>query len=84
MTTVTVSDTNTPVFSGAGSTTLSGGVTGDYALCSAARRQGPWINSAPLTMESLKGKVVVVDFWTYSCVSCVRTLPYLRVWYGDL
>jgi thiol-disulfide isomerase/thioredoxin len=32
-------------------------------------------------MESLKGKVVVVDFWTYSCVYCVRTLPYLKAWY---
>ena len=34
-----------------------------------------WLNSAPLTTESLRGKVVVVDFWTYSCINCVRTLP---------
>ena len=37
--------------------------------------------SMPLTLESLRGKVVVVDFWTYSCVNCVRTLPYLKAWY---
>ncbi|HSA60032.1 MAG TPA: redoxin family protein [bacterium] len=39
-----------------------------------------WINSAPLTKESLKGKVVLIDFWTYSCVNCLRTLPYLKDW----
>jgi cytochrome c biogenesis protein CcdA/thiol-disulfide isomerase/thioredoxin len=37
--------------------------------------------SMPLTLGALRGKVVVVDFWTYSCVNCVRTLPYLRAWY---
>ena len=44
--------------------------------------QGAWINSPPLTLSGLKGKVVLVDFWTYSCVNCVRTLPYLRAWYS--
>lgn len=39
-----------------------------------------WINSNPLTMESLKGKVVIIDFWTYSCINCQRTLPYLTSW----
>lgn len=39
-----------------------------------------WLNSTPLTMESLKGKVVMIDFWTYSCINCVRTLPYIREW----
>ena len=39
-----------------------------------------WINSAPLTAEGLRGKVVLVDFWTYSCINCLRTLPYLRAW----
>lgn len=39
-----------------------------------------WLNSPPLTMQSLKGKVVLVDFWTYSCINCVRTLPYLTEW----
>jgi cytochrome c biogenesis protein CcdA len=39
-----------------------------------------WQNSPPLTMQGLKGKVVLVDFWTYSCINCVRTLPYLTEW----
>ena len=41
-----------------------------------------WINSPPLTPESLRGKVVVVDFWTYSCINCLRSLPYIQAWYG--
>jgi cytochrome c biogenesis protein CcdA/thiol-disulfide isomerase/thioredoxin len=40
-----------------------------------------WLNSPPLTREALRGKVVVIDFWTYSCVNCLRTLPYVRAWY---
>jgi cytochrome c biogenesis protein CcdA/thiol-disulfide isomerase/thioredoxin len=39
-----------------------------------------WLNSAPLTAEGLKGKVVVVDFWTYSCINCLRAIPYVRAW----
>jgi cytochrome c biogenesis protein CcdA/thiol-disulfide isomerase/thioredoxin len=39
-----------------------------------------WINPAPLTPESLRGKVVLVDFWTYSCINCLRTLPYIKAW----
>ncbi|EJM65069.1 cytochrome c biogenesis protein [Pseudomonas sp. GM50] len=39
-----------------------------------------WLNSPPLTAQSLKGKVVLVDFWTYSCINCLRTLPYVRAW----
>ena len=39
-----------------------------------------WLNSQPVTMQSLKGKVVLVDFWTYSCINCVRTLPYITDW----
>jgi cytochrome c biogenesis protein CcdA/thiol-disulfide isomerase/thioredoxin len=39
-----------------------------------------WLNSAPLTMEGLKGKVVLVDFWTYSCINCLRSIPYVRAW----
>ena len=40
-----------------------------------------WINSEPLSMESLRGKVVLIDFWTYSCINCIRTLPFLRQWH---
>lgn len=39
-----------------------------------------WLNSPPLTAEQLKGKVVLVDFWTYSCINCLRALPYVRAW----
>lgn len=38
-------------------------------------------NNAPITLASLKGKVVLVDFWTYSCINCIRTLPHLNDWY---
>jgi cytochrome c biogenesis protein CcdA/thiol-disulfide isomerase/thioredoxin len=53
----------------------------------AAPRQAPplngatqWLNSPPLSDEMLRGKVVLVDFWTYSCINCLRTLPYLKAW----
>jgi thiol-disulfide isomerase/thioredoxin len=39
-----------------------------------------WINSKPLTAKDLKGKVIVVDFWTYSCINCLRAVPYIRAW----
>ena len=39
-----------------------------------------WLNSEPLTAEALRGRVVLVDFWTYSCVNWLRTLPYVRAW----
>jgi thiol-disulfide isomerase/thioredoxin len=41
-----------------------------------------WINSDALTPASLRGKVVLVDFWTYSCINCLRTLPYIKAWYA--
>ncbi len=40
-----------------------------------------WLNSNPLTVNELKGKVLLVDFWTYSCINCIRTLPYLKNWH---
>lgn len=40
-----------------------------------------WLNSPPLHINDLKGKVVLVDFWTYSCINCLRTLPYIKGWY---
>ncbi|PZM15139.1 cytochrome c biogenesis protein DipZ [Rhizobium tubonense] len=39
-----------------------------------------WPNSQPLTTDQLRGKVVLVDFWTYSCINCIRTLPYVQAW----
>ncbi len=40
-----------------------------------------WVNSPPLTNESLRGKVVLIDFWTYSCINCIRAMPYVNAWY---
>lgn len=40
-----------------------------------------WLNSQPLTMEGLRGKVVLIDFWTYSCINCINTLPYIKQWH---
>ena len=39
-----------------------------------------WLNSPPLTMAALNGKVVLIDFWTYSCINCLRAIPYVRAW----
>ena len=41
---------------------------------------GQWFNSAPLSLRQLRGKVVLIDFWTYSCINCLRTLPQLEAW----
>ena len=41
-----------------------------------------WVNSEPLLIQELKGKVVLVDFWTYTCVNCIRTFPYLKLWHA--
>jgi thiol-disulfide isomerase/thioredoxin len=41
-----------------------------------------WINSPPLNLSQLKGRVVLVDFWTYSCINCIREIPYLNAWYA--
>jgi cytochrome c biogenesis protein CcdA/thiol-disulfide isomerase/thioredoxin len=69
---------------------------GDYGLAPEFPGQRNWFNteglspasgqtaqggSMPLTMAGLRGRVVVLDFWTYSCVNCVRTIPYLQDWY---
>lgn len=61
-------------------TTLIHGLTKSYPAPSIAGIQ-KWINSPPLTLQDLKGRVVLVDFWTYSCINCVRTLPTLKSWH---
>jgi thiol-disulfide isomerase/thioredoxin len=77
---------------GAASTGISGEVahepTGSFAVA-AAQSTAPnfvgisnWFNSGPLSMASLRGKVVLVDFWTYGCVNCVNTLPYVTQLYA--
>jgi len=40
-----------------------------------------WLNSPPLSMRQLRGQTVLIDFWDYTCVNCIRTLPYLQAWY---
>ena len=40
-----------------------------------------WLNSQPLSMQGLRGKVVLVDFWTYTCINCIRTLPHVKRWH---
>lgn len=55
---------------------------GDYPLAPDFTGGTQWLNSEPLSLTgNLKGKVVLVDFWTYSCINCIRTLPYLKQWY---
>ncbi|MBD3286048.1 redoxin domain-containing protein [candidate division WOR-3 bacterium] len=43
--------------------------------------EGQWINSKPLSMKELEGKVVMIDIWDYTCVNCIRTLPYIKSWH---
>ena len=43
-------------------------------------RANEWLNSPPLTAAALRGKVVLIDFWTYTCINWLRTLPYVRAW----
>lgn len=54
---------------------------GDEGALPALDGLGPWINSRPLTGEQLRGKVVVIDFWTYSCINCLRSIPFVRAWH---
>jgi cytochrome c biogenesis protein CcdA/thiol-disulfide isomerase/thioredoxin len=52
----------------------------DFGPAPGFRGVSTWFNSEPLSLAGLRGKVVLVDFWTYSCVNCLRTLPYLTRW----
>ena len=61
-------------------------MSSSHSPLSALDRAPVWLNSEPLTADGLRGRVVLVDFWTYSCVNWLRTLPYVRAWhetYGD-
>ncbi len=64
--------------------------TGGEVQAVSSRHEAPdfvgidgWINSPPLTLTELRGKVVLIDFWTFSCVNCVRTIPHLKILYND-
>jgi thiol-disulfide isomerase/thioredoxin len=52
----------------------------DYGRAPDVHDISAWINSPPLKLPDLRDKVVLVDFWTYSCINCLRTLPYLKAW----
>lgn len=63
------------------STQASGGLAKEKSGTSDALSGAvDWLNSSPLTFEGLKGKVVVIDFWTYSCINCLRAIPYVKAW----
>ena len=55
--------------------------TGDEFLAPELRNTGAWINSEPFTLESRRGEVFLLDFWTYTCINCQRTLPYMKSWH---
>ena len=73
--------TNTPVPATATAVPVVAARTGDEELAPELRAVRGWINSKPFTIESQRGNVVLVDFWTYTCINCIRTLPYLRSWH---
>src|SRR5262245_36097169 len=68
-----------------GALALAGRATSDTATAGPAAPDfvggSSWLNSGPLTIAGLRGKVVLVDFWTYSCINCQRTLPFLQQWW---
>ena len=73
-----------------GSKEVPSTITGDQSGLINANYKAPelkgiskWLNTAsPTTLASLKGKVVLIDFWTYSCINCLRTLPHVEAWYN--
>ena len=62
-------------------TPLTPALTGDEKPAPELVGISSWINSDPFTLESKLGQVVLVDFWTYTCINCIRTFPYLREWH---
>jgi thiol-disulfide isomerase/thioredoxin len=59
------------------------GILQDYGPAPDFQGIGAWLNSRPLTLNGLRGRVVLIDFWTYSCINCLRTLPYVKAWDRD-
>ena len=58
------------------------GALPDYGVAPPLKADGDWINTKPIVLSQLHGKVVLIDFWTYSCINCLRTLPHLKAWYA--
>lgn len=67
------------VFSGTSRAQEPPSIVGSQPLPSLSGATG-WLNSKPLTAADLKGKVVLIDFWDYSCINCIRAVPYIRAW----
>ncbi|MES3024303.1 MAG: thioredoxin family protein [Pseudomonadota bacterium] len=69
----------------AGAALASGGAAGGALMTGKAAPEftgiDKWLNSEPLTMQQLGGKVVLVDFWTYTCINCINTLPFVKSWH---
>ena len=53
---------------------------GGQSELASLERANEWLNSRPLTAPALRGKVVLIDFWTYTCINWLRTVPYVRTW----
>ena len=71
------------MMAGAGGAMQAAGAAGELApesIVPTLAGGGPWFNSAPLSLAALRGKVVLVDFWTYSCINCLREIPHVRAW----
>ena len=62
---------------------LSAGAVAGQSELASLERADEWINSPPLTASALRGKVVLIDFWTFTCINWLRTLPYVRAWEGS-
>ena len=61
---------------------LAGGITGATENAPEFRTSGVWINSTPLTLKALKGKVVLVDFWAFDCAPCLEAMPHIQELYS--
>lgn len=64
-----------------GASRAEDGAIGDYGPAPEFAGISNWLNSPPLTMAGLRGKVVLIDFWAYSCINCLRALPYVTRWH---
>jgi len=72
---------DTPVPTATAMPMAATGRTGDEKLAPELQDISGWINTEPFTLESQRGKVVLIDIWTYTCVNCIRTLPYVKSWH---
>jgi len=74
---------STLVFNKSSTQSLSQANLSNYGPAPQIQGIDGWINSPPLNLTQLRGKVVLIDFWTYSCINCIRTIPYLNSWYSE-